>query len=171
MKDDDDDDDDDVQPDPLVVVPVAEKITPISIHSKRTNKKYFSDAMDTEEEDTAQIPKNQKVEQEDKMVKATEGKGKKKHMKVKGPAFEIKECPFSDTPKDSTSQFKTMVELFDRYRDDKDTTTNGSLKLYADVRKISRKDVSLVTVRDHNQNTLNLAIATKNKVVEMRMNI
>ena len=52
-----------------------------------------------------------------------------------------------------------------------DTTTNESFNLYADARKISNKDVSLVTVRDRNQNTLNLAIETKNKVVEMRMSL
>ena len=45
-----------------------------------------------------------------------------------------------------------------------------SLKLYAEVRKISSKYVSLVAVRDHGQNTLNLAVATK-KVTEMRMNL
>ena len=47
----------------------------------------------------------------------------------------------------------------------KDVTSNESLKLYADVKKISSKDVSLVTVRDHTQNTLNMAIETKIKVV------
>ena len=46
-----------------------------------------------------------------------------------------------------------------------------SLKLYVEVRKISSKDVSLVNVRDHTQNTLNLAVATKNRVAEMRLNL
>ena len=50
-------------------------------------------------------------------------------------------------------------------------STNESLKLYVDVIKISSKDVSLVTIIDHTQNTLNLEIETKNKVIEMRMNI
>ena len=44
-----------------------------------------------------------------------------------------------------------------------------SLKLYAEVTKISSKDVSLVTIRDHNQDTFNLEIETKNKVAEMKM--
>ena len=92
-------------------------------------------------------------------------------MEVKGPAFEIKEYAFSKASKDSTSQFKTRVELFDKYKDDKEVSTNESLKLYDDVRKISSKDVALVTVRDHTQNTSNLAIATKNKVAKMRMNL
>ena len=92
-------------------------------------------------------------------------------MKVKGPAFEIKEYAFSETPKDSTTQFKTRDELFDKYKDDKDVSTSESLKLYADVKKISSKDVSLMIVRDNIQNTINLAVATKNKVAEMRMNL
>ena len=40
-------------------------------------------------------------------------------MKVKGLAFEIKEYAFSETPKDSTCQFKTVAAIFDKYRDDK----------------------------------------------------
>ena len=55
--------------------------------------------------------------------------------------------------------------------DDKYMSTNECLKLYVDVRKISSKDVYLVIVSDHVQNTLNLAVATKNKVAEMRMNL
>ena len=61
--------------------------------------------------------------------------------------------------------------MFKKYMNDKEISTNESLKLYDDVRKISIKDVSLVTVRDHDQNNLNLAVVTKNKVVEMRMNL
>ena len=42
-------------------------------------------------------------------------KGKnKKHMKVKGPIFEVKEHAFYETPTDSTSQFRTRSELFDK---------------------------------------------------------
>ena len=85
-------------------------------------------------------------------------------MKVKGPAFEIKEYAFSKTHKESTTQFKTRAELFDKYRDDKEVSKNESLNLYSDVRKISSKDVALVTVRYHTHNTLNLVVATKNKV-------
>ena len=40
-----------------------------------------------------------------------------------------------------------------------------------EVRKISSKDVSLVTVRDHSQKTLNFSIATKNKVAEIKMSL
>ena len=49
--------------------------------------------------------------------------------------------------------------------------SDEALKLYAEVKKNSSKDVSLVTVKDHSQNTLNLEIETKNKVVEMKMSL
>ena len=90
-------------------------------------------------------------------------------MKVKGPAFQVKEYDFVDTPTDSTSQFKTRSKLFDKYKDDKDVALEEALKLYAKVRKISNKDVSLVSVKDRSQNTLNLAIEKKNKVDKMKM--
>ena len=148
-------------PDHLVVVPAIERFSPIASHSERTNKRDFSDAMETKKEDTTQTSKNKKVEEEGQMVQVTETKGRKKQMKFKGPAleikgpiFEIKEYAFSETPKDSTSQFKTRVELFDKYREDKEVSTNESLELYGDVKKISSKDVSLVTIRDHAKNTL-----------------
>ena len=44
-------------------------------------------------------------------------------MKVKGPAFQAKEYAFDYTPTNSTSQFKTMSELFDKYKDDKDVAS------------------------------------------------
>ena len=44
-------------------------------------------------------------------------------MKFKGPSFEVKKYAFSETPKDSTSQFKTRAQMFDKYRDDKDVAT------------------------------------------------
>ena len=56
-------------------------------------------------------------------------------------------------------------------RDNRDTYLDESLKLYVDVRKMSNKDVSLVTVKDHAQNTLNLIVATQNRVEEMRLNL
>ena len=48
---------------------------------------------------------------------------------------------------------------------------NESLKLYAYVRKSCSKEVSLIYVRDHKQNTLNLAIASRNIVAEMTVNL
>ena len=51
------------QPDPSSIFPAAEKIIPISSCFERTNKRDFSDAMDTEEEDIAKTPKKQKIEE------------------------------------------------------------------------------------------------------------
>ena len=78
---------------------------------------------------------------------------------------------FKETPKGSTDRFKYRAELYDRYRDNKETTLDESLKFYVDFGKMSSKNVSLVTFKDHAKNTLNLAVATKNKVAEMRMNL
>ena len=102
------------------LVSVAEKITPLSSCSERTNKRYFSDVMDTEEEDTARTPKKQRIEEEGQLVQVTkEDRGKKK-MKVIGPSFEVNEYAFTDTPADSTSQFKNKTELLEKYKETKD---------------------------------------------------
>ena len=84
-------------------------------------------------------------------------------MKLKGPTFEIKEYFVFETPEGSTDKFKTRVELFDKYKHGKETSMNESINLYVFVRNISSKGVSLVITRDHTQNTLNLAVYTKNK--------
>ena len=39
------------------------------------------------------------------------------------------------------------------------------------MRKAYGQEVSLVSIRDHKQNTLNLAIASRNRVAEMRINL
>ena len=70
-------------------------------------------------------------------------------MKVKDTTFKVKEYAFSETPKGSTYKFETRDELYDKYRDNRDTSLDESLKLYVDVKRTSSKDVSLVTVRDH----------------------
>ena len=92
-------------------------------------------------------------------------------MKVTRPSFEVKEYAFADTPVESTSQLKSKVELLERYTETKDITSEETLKLYSEVRKISNQDVSLVSVRDYSQNTLNLDLATKNRVTEMKMEL
>ena len=43
--------------------------------------------------------------------------------------------------------------------------------LYYEVKNISSKEVSLDNVKDHSKNTLNLAVATKNRIDEMRLNL
>ena len=127
--------------------------------------------MDTEEEDTSRTPKKKIIEEEGQLVQVTkEDKGKKK-MKVTGPSFEVKEYAFADTPADSTSQFKNKTELLEKYKETKDISSEESLKLYSEVRKSSTQDVSIIVVRDYSQNTLNLALATKNTVAKMKMDL
>ena len=74
---------------------VAENVTPLASVSENCNKRDFSDSMDTEEEDTTNTPKKQKLDDVGKLVQVAGGKGKKKQLKVKGPAFEVQEYEFS----------------------------------------------------------------------------
>ena len=108
--------------------------------------------MDTEEEDTARTLKKPRIEAEGQLVQTTdEDKGKNK-MKVTRPSFEVKEYAFADTPVESTSQLKSKVELLERYTETKDITSEETLKLCSEVRKISNQDVPLIVVRDHSLN-------------------
>ena len=59
----------------------------------------------------------------------------------------------------------------DKYKDIKDITSQRSLKFYSEVTNISNQYVSLVLVRDYIQNTLNLALASKNTVAYVKMNL
>ena len=77
--------------------------------------------------------KRQKIEVEGELVEVPNTEGKKKQMKVKGPAFEVKEYDFFETNEGSTDQFKTRDELFDKYKDSRDTSLDESLKLYTNV--------------------------------------
>ena len=93
-------------------------------------------------------------------------------MKISGPPFEVKNYTFADsTPVDSSSQSKNKAELVDKYKGIKDITSQETLKLYYEVRNISDQDVSLVSVRDYIQNTLNLALASTNTVAEVKINL
>ena len=94
-----------------------------------------------------------------------------KYIKVKGLTFEVQEYAFSQTPKGSTDRYRSKNELLEKYKEIKEITKNESLKLYEDVRKYCSKEVSMVSVRDHKKNTLNLAIASRNKVAEMKINL
>ena len=92
-------------------------------------------------------------------------------MKVKGPAFEILEYIFDKTHEGYVGRYKSKTKLLDKYKYVDEKSWDDSLKLYAEVRKLSNHDTSLVTVRDHAKNTLNLAMTTGNKVSEMGMNL
>ena len=94
-----------------------------------------------------------------------------KQMKVKGTAFEIQEYTFENFPKEATDRYKSNTELLDKYKGVREKAYDETMKLYAEVKKLSSKDVSLVTVRDQEKNILNLAVTTGNKVAEMRMNL
>ena len=93
-------------------------------------------------------------------------------MTISGPPYEVKKYTVEETTHvDSSSQSKNKVELVDKYKGIKDITSQETMKLYSEVRKISNQDVSLVSVRDYVQNTLNSALASKNRVVEVKMNL
>ena len=47
-------------------------------------------------------------------------------MKVKGSTFEVKEYAFTDTPADSTSQFKNKTELLEKCTETKDISSEES---------------------------------------------
>ena len=70
----------------------------------------------------------------------------KNQVKIKGSVFEMKQYEFSEVPLTSTDRFKSIAELYDKYKNDRETSLHESLKLYADVRTNSSKDISLVTI-------------------------
>ena len=79
--------------------------------------------MDAEEEDSARTLKKQIIESEGQLVQPTEEDRGKKKMKVTGPAFEVKEYAFANTPVDSTSQFKNKTRLLEKYKETKDISS------------------------------------------------
>ena len=87
-------------------------------------------------------------------------------MKVKsqGPTFEVQEYNFSEAQEGSSDNFKSRSDLYVAYGKDKNFSYEKALKLYSKVRKISDKEVSLVTIKYHAKNTLNLAKTTQNIV-------
>ena len=73
--------------------------------------------MDTKEDDTSRTPKKRKVEKAAKRVQVTNGKSKKKQMKVKGPTFEIQEYTFDKIPEGATDRYKSETKLLEKYKD------------------------------------------------------
>ena len=53
------------------VVAPAIQITELDSSSKKTNKRDFSDSMETEEQDTTRTPKNQNIEKEGQLAHVT----------------------------------------------------------------------------------------------------
>ena len=58
-----------------------------------------------------------------------------------------------------------------KYKETKDIISEETMKLYSDVRKNYNQDVSHISIRDNSHNTLNLTLATKNEVAEMKMDL
>ena len=96
---------------------------------------------------------------------------RKKKEKVRGTTFEIQEYEFSEVQEVSSDKFKSRTDLYDQYKKENDISSKKSSILYSKVGNISSKEVSLVTVKDHTRNPLNLVVATMNKIAEMRLNL
>ena len=152
------------------MVKATEVVTPIATSSEVTGKRDFSDTIETEEEGILETAKNQNIEAEGELVQVVKTKIKKRKVKIKRPTFEMQQYEFLEVPDTSTNKFKYKAALHDKYKDDIETSLDEYLKLYAYVRKLFGKEVSLVTVKDHTKNTLNLVVSTKNIVAEMRLN-
>ena len=128
--------------------------------------------METEEEEaSSKTNKRQKVEARGELVEVVKTETQKKKVKIKGPVFEMQQYEFSEVLETSNDNFKSKSDLYDKYKNDRETSLDECLKLYVYVMKISSKQVSLVIVKYHAKNTLNLVVYTKNMVAEMRLNI
>ena len=92
--------------------------------------------------------------------------------KFQGPTFEVQEYNFLDMEEEgSSAKFKSSSDLYARYGQDKNGPSEKDMNLYSQVRKICDKEASLVTVKDHAKNTLNLTIATHNRFAKLRLNL
>ena len=103
--------------------------------------------MDIDEVDTVGTTKKKNIEKAGQLVPATKAKGRKKHVKVKGPAFEIQEYAFDNIPEGTADKYNYNTELMDKYKGVGESSKE-TLKLYDEVRKVFSQYVSLVTIRD-----------------------
>ena len=75
---------------------------------RKVNKRYFSEAMDIDEEYTPRISKKKNIGKEgQQLVQVKKTKGKKKQMKIKGLAFEIQEYTFAKILEGATNNYKS----------------------------------------------------------------
>ena len=117
----------------------------------------------------SEVEKRPKIDLEKEMVEFGSNKMKDK---VQGPDFQIQDYSFAKTQEGGSSDtYKSISDLYSRYGHDKKFSSEKDLNLYSKVRNISDKEVSLVIVKDHVNNTLNLAVATQNRVAEMRLTL
>ena len=93
--------------------------------------------METEEEEEAisKTNKIQKVKAEGELVEVVKTETQKKREKFKGAVFEMQQYEFSEVPRTSTDRFNSIDELYDKYKNDRETSIDEYLKLYADVRE------------------------------------
>jgi FtsZ-binding cell division protein ZapB len=82
------------------------------------------------------------------------------------PVIQIQQYLSSDA---QNSQFKSKKELITQYAQKKKQLFEEGQKLFSEVRKLSQNKVSLVTVKDAERNTLNIAVTEENKVTEMKI--
>ena len=90
-------------------------------------------------------------------------------MDIKVPTFEIQKYTFDKIPEGATYRYKSKTKLLHRYKDVGEIFFDENLKLYDELRKFPSQDVSLVMVRDHDKNTLNLVVTIGNKVAKIMM--
>ena len=109
---------------PLDVAKEIEVVTPIASNLEMTGKRNSLDAMEIKEEGSSEVAKRQKIEAEGESVEVVKIESNKKQLKIKGPAFEVQEYKFLEVPETSTDKFKSIVDLYDKYKDDKDIPLN-----------------------------------------------
>ena len=103
------------------------------------------------------------------MVKVEDKKMKEK---VQGPVVQVQEYIFAEVHESGSSdRYKSINDLYTRYGQGKKFLQKKTLNPFPKVMDISDKEISLVTVKDHVKNTLNLAVATQDRVSKMRLNL
>lgn len=145
-------------------------ILPLVAILEKSNHQEISSPMDVDS-DHERASKRQKIQEVDQQVaKIQEENPKKKQVKFRMPHFEVKEHVFGKPPKGHAALSMSRGELLEGYEENLDNIT-AETKLYEEVRKISKKSVALVASRNLSHNTLNLALATKNKATELKVNL
>ena len=85
--------------------------------------------------------------------------------KVQVPIVQVQEYNFAEAHESSSSdRYTSRNDLYTRYGHVKMFSLEKTLNIFPKVRDISYKEISLVTVKDHVKNTLNLVVATQDRV-------
>ena len=103
------------------------------------------------------------VEVEDKKIKEKKT--------FQGPIFQIQEYSFAQVHEvGSSDRYKSIKDLYTGYGQDKKSYSKKSLNIFPKVRDISDKKISLITIKGHVKNDLNLVVSTRDRVSEIRLN-